>query len=91
MSEWVKCTAAGGSGSAILVNLSQALTMSEFGAGTRIALAGNGYTTQTYVDVAETPETLLDLIGVKELEVTAKRSPNSSVGLTEADYKPSLV
>ena len=56
MSEWVKCS--GINGVSIFVNLANVLTMSTYGAGTRLALSGNS---QTYVDVAETPTEILVL------------------------------
>src|SRR5215203_6163372 len=56
MSEWVKCSAVNGVN--IFVNLTNVLTMSNYGAGTRLALSGNS---QTYVDVAETPPEILAL------------------------------
>lgn len=56
MAEWVSCT--GVNGASILVNLENALTITNYGTGTRIALSGNS---QTYVDVAEAPAVVLSL------------------------------
>jgi hypothetical protein len=56
MSEWVKCTGVNGVSS--FVNLAAVLTMTSYGTGTRLALLGNS---QTYVDVAETPDEILAL------------------------------
>ena len=56
MSEWVNCT--GINGASILVNLENALTITNYGTGTRLALSGNS---QTYVDVAEAPAEVLAL------------------------------
>ena len=56
MSEWVNCT--GINGASILVNLENVLTITNYGAGTRLALSGNS---QTYVDVAEAPTEVLTL------------------------------
>ena len=56
MSEWVNCT--GINGVSILVNLENALTITNYGTGTRIALSGNS---QTYVDVVEAPTAVLSL------------------------------
>ena len=56
MSDWVNCT--GLDGATKFVNLANVLTITSFGAGTRLALAGNS---QTYVDVAETPVEVLAL------------------------------
>jgi hypothetical protein len=70
MSEWVNCT--GINGASILVNLENVLTITNYGAGTRLALSGNS---QTYVDVAEPPAEVLALPRVgKEFDPTSSRS-----------------
>ena len=60
MSQWVKCTSAGDAGTEVFVNLSLALTMIDYGPGTRIALTGNADTSQSYVEVAEHPAQILN-------------------------------
>lgn len=56
MSEWVNCT--GINGAHVFVNLANVLTITSYGAGTRLAMSGNS---QTYLDVAETAAEILAL------------------------------
>jgi hypothetical protein len=69
MSEWVNCT--GINGASIFVNLENVLTITNYGAGTRLALSGNS---QTYVDVAEAPAEVLALprIGKEFVPVSSR-------------------
>lgn len=70
ISEWVNCT--GINGAKILVNLENVPTITNYGAGTRLALSGNS---QTYVDIAEGPAEVIALPRMgKDFDSTSSRS-----------------
>ena len=87
MSQWVKCTGAGDAGTEVFVNLDLALTMSDYGSGTRIALTGNAGTSQSYVDVSETPAQILNAWQ----NPSSQGDQNGNIGWYEANEKASMV
>jgi hypothetical protein len=87
MSQWVKCTSAGGAGTEVFVNLGLALTISDYGTGTRIALTGNADTSQSYVDVSEKPAQILN----SWQNAISQGDQNGNVGWYEANKKASMV